>query len=1143
MAIHRSSSPVMILLFLSLSLGAAFAADPQSTDELPAEVKSETLEAKLEEVEADADLPEAAKTKLTALYREALDHLEATSSHNAAAEAFRAAAVTAPQAMQSVRTEYERAQGTTPEESLGASEDTPLPELELILQKEQAGLVAVEEKLADLDEQLNREETRPNVIRQRLTDAKQEQEQLAAQADLPPPADESPALSEAQRSVDATAVQALRAEVRMLNEELLSQPVRVKLLEARQELAAHELRWVRSRVRLLEEAVNRRRQADLASVQDETEAALIEFAGKHPVLMQLAEQNATLGQELNTTAKRLEQLSARDDEINELRGEIGQEFENAREAVKLAGLSQALGLVLQEQRRSLPEVRTFRRKLEDREALIAEFGLRRMRHKEEHRALRDVDAYAEELLQEVEPQAAEQIGTELRALLEKRRELAAKLLGLEERILRELGLADVAQRQLVEIVQEYDDFLAEHLLWIRTSHLTELKDLGTLPDELARLLAPADWLDVGRLLLYQAMRSPLFALLIVAFALLLWKRKWMIDALRASGERLGKPTTDSFALTARAIGLTLLVGVPWPLLVNGAGWQLHRSLEGTSFTSTIGLGLMAISAQFYFIQLSRALCMPAGLAARHFRWSETSLRLLRDALGRLLWTFLPAAFVTYVAINLDPVTLGGMIGRLSFVIIALALGMFFYQILHPRRGVLVDFVQRVRRQPLGWIHRLWFPFLIIVTVALGLLALAGYLYTAGMLIARLIQTTWMIFALLVLNGLAVRWLLVTGRRLAYEAALERRRAEREEKREEETTPGDKNIVPIQVEEPEIDLLALGEESRKLLTTTLVFVGIIGAWLIWSEVLPALRFLDQLTLWHYTVTIEGETQRLPITLADIGLAILIGVGTYVLARHLPAVLEIALLNRFEVSASSRYTIITLTTYVIVAIGILLALSTIGARWSQLQWLVAALGVGIGFGLQEIVANFISGLIILFERPIRVGDIVTVGDTDGVVTRIRIRATTIRNWDRKELLVPNKEFITGRLLNWSLSDEMTRVVVVVGVAYGSDVDRALELMREAAEEHEHVLDDPKPILSFEGFGDNALTLILRAYLGSIEYRIATITDLHRAINRKFNEAGIDIAFPQRDVHLDTSSPLKVEVERQAGSTPAGTGQDQD
>jgi potassium efflux system protein len=134
-------------------------------------------------------------------------------------------------------------------------------------------------------------------------------------------------------------------------------------------------------------------------------------------------------------------------------------------------------------------------------------------------------------------------------------------------------------------------------------------------------------------------------------------------------------------------------------------------------------------------------------------------------------------------------------------------------------------------------------------------------------------------------------------------------------------------------------------------------------------------------------------------------------------------------------------------------------------------------------------------------------------------------------------PDHEFVTGRLLNWSLSDQMTRVVVVAGVAYGSDVDKALALMREAAEEHEHVLDDPPPVLSFEGFGDNALTLILRAYLSSIDDRIATITDLHKAINRKFADAGIVIAFPQRDVHLDTSKPLQVELRQQPGDSEDG------
>jgi potassium efflux system protein len=388
----------------------------------------------------------------------------------------------------------------------------------------------------------------------------------------------------------------------------------------------------------------------------------------------------------------------------------------------------------------------------------------------------------------------------------------------------------------------------------------------------------------------------------------------------------------------------------------------------------------------------------------------------------------------------------------------------------------------------------------------------------------------------VVHALATRWLALTHGRLAVQAALEQQRqadlAVIRQERSQATEAGD--LAPS--EYADLDLDTASEHSLALLRMTVAFVAAIGFYLIWSRVFPALGILDEVTLWHRTVTQNGEQQSLPITLADLGMSLLYLIITAVLARRLPALLNMILAHRLEVASASRYTITTLTTYIIIAIGTVLALNTIGAQWAQLQWLVAALGVGIGFGLQEIVANFVSGLIILFERPIRVGDIVTVGDTDGVVTKIRIRATTIRNWDRKELVVPNKEFITGRLLNWSLSDQVTRLMVTVGVAYGTDVEKAHALMREAAEEHARVLDEPKPILTFEGFGDNSLTLILRAYIDDLDHRLATITDLHKAIHRKFRQAGISIAFPQRDLHLDTREPLRIKLDdANPSSTP--------
>jgi potassium-dependent mechanosensitive channel len=375
--------------------------------------------------------------------------------------------------------------------------------------------------------------------------------------------------------------------------------------------------------------------------------------------------------------------------------------------------------------------------------------------------------------------------------------------------------------------------------------------------------------------------------------------------------------------------------------------------------------------------------------------------------------------------------------------------------------------------------------------------------------------------------------------------MERRQtAAAEEQRAETGARAVDEGSPFEGEEPEVDLVTLSDTSERLLATAIVVYGLLRLWMIWSDVFPAMRILDQVSLWHHKVLLDGVEQILPVTLGDIGLALVFAAATVILAKQLPAVLEIALLHYTEMPAGSRYTITTLATYAVVTTGLVLVSQTVGADWSRLQWLVAALGVGIGFGLQEIVANFISGIIILFERPIRIGDVVTVGDTDGVVTRIRSRATTIRNWDGKELLVPNKEFITGRLLNWSLSDQTTRIILSVGIAYGSNVRQAMRLLEEAARENKNVLDDPAPSVIFEAFGDNSLAMALRCFVDSADLRYPTISALNEAINDKFNAAGIVIAFPQRDLHLDTTRPLQVELRRgKEASLGAGAGDAED
>ncbi len=186
----------------------------------------------------------------------------------------------------------------------------------------------------------------------------------------------------------------------------------------------------------------------------------------------------------------------------------------------------------------------------------------------------------------------------------------------------------------------------------------------------------------------------------------------------------------------------------------------------------------------------------------------------------------------------------------------------------------------------------------------------------------------------------------------------------------------------------------------------MLIALLSVIVLWSEIHSAFGFLENISLWDVTSTVQGVESLEPITLGAVLIAILVLIITTQLVRNLPALLELAILQHLDLTPGTGYAITTITKYLLMLVGGLVGFSMIGIEWSKLQWLVAALGVGLGFGLQEIFANFISGLIILFEKPIRIGDTVTIRDLTGSVTRINTRATTISDWDRKEIIVPNQ-----------------------------------------------------------------------------------------------------------------------------------------
>ena len=656
LALRRLSSIAALLLLLTTQ--PALGEDPPATAAPPGSVTQEILEAKIAEVEAATGIEEEAKNKLVELYRKALSNLQTASSNARAAEDFRRAAETAPAEVQAIREEMEEAAALPPEDTLDLDPSTPLRQIEQLLQKEKADLAAVDARRADFEQRLEEEAGRPALIRQRLTEAKLQQEEVATQLKLPPPADEGPATSEARRWALETDFDALSTEIKRLDQELLSQPARVDLLKAKRDKAAASVEWVGARVKILDELVNRKRQEEAEQARAEAEATRREAQGKHPLVLGLAERNAALSEELAQAAARLNALAEQAEQTDKLARRIETQFKSARDTVAIGGLSQELGRMLQQQRRSLPDLVDYRRAAREREDKAAEIGVRRLRHWEEENRLRDLDAYLAELMAGTDTGAAVEqtplVQGQLRELAVDRKELLEKAIAADDLYLRKLGELESAQLRLLDAVEDYDAFLDEHLLWVRNTSLFQLDQLGAMSVQMGRVLSPAGWRQVARTIAYQATHSPVYALLAVALALLLGGRKRLLAVIRGLSDKLGKPTTDHFGYTLLALGLTVIAAAPWPLVVAVTGWQLKVSAQATDFTTAVGASLLAIAIQFYWLRLFRLICMPEGLAAAHFRWPESSLRLLRSQLQRLSWIFLPAALVAMVAVETGP---------------------------------------------------------------------------------------------------------------------------------------------------------------------------------------------------------------------------------------------------------------------------------------------------------------------------------------------------------------------------------------------------------------------------------------------------------------------------------------------------------
>ncbi len=1095
------------------------------------ELSLEDIKARRAATEASKALSDSVKKSVLGFLDRTIRFWELAEQFDEQAEAIAKKIEEAPKRLSEIQKEMEKPPPTTESIENEASQ-LETDKLEQRIHQEEAALSNAKSTLSEQETKLDQLRNRPQTLREGVSKAKARLEELRRELSAAPLPDEPSELKEA-RSLALLAEQAkCQAEIRASEQVLAGSEVLISLQSAERDLAAREVAWRGTMAKAWQEQGQKRRELEATKARKEAERASQRASDLPPAIQAQLQINIKRSEELERVTEQEAQTAQRLERKQALLKEIEEEYALARQRVEAEAITQTIGLALREQRQSLPEPRSFQRNSAERKVLMSDIREALLQIDRERRELADPEDETNRIVKDLGPLAEGELDPmrkEVRRLLSDRRDVLEKLQAAYRRSFKDLQELEFADRQVASKATAYAEFLDLHLLWMRSSKVIGVAYLHDLAAALRWITSPSNWREVMREVGRSFGRGPLVWVLgLLVVAALLRSRRYARRDLTRVAEKVGRVQTDSFVLTLRALVMTALMAAGWPFLIGLVGLQLRLSPSAPDFTRAVSMGMIVAALVLLMFGFLRNYCRKDGLAQVHFDWPESARLTVLHNLSWLLPVVLIALFLTWTCELGRRPEFPDSLGRLAFVVGMIAVSFFMARVLRFSGGV-VTFLKK--RHPDGWLVKtrgIWYSAAVGVPMLEALMAVMGYYYTAMVLWRYVHATIWFLIGILMLQGLLLRWMLIAKRRLAFEETKRKREMERKAARAKASEGQDGvDLDTFPLEEPKIDFDQVGEQTRSLLRIAILFAALAGLWAIWSSILPALNILESVELWSYRAEVDGVTRRIPITLQNLVQAVIVGTVAFVAARNLPGVLEITLLKRLPLDAGARYAFTTICRYLLTGIGIVVAFSVIGFSWSKLQWLIAALGVGLGFGLQEIVANFISGLIILFERPYRVGDVVTVGDTMGVVSRIQIRATTVTDWDRRELIVPNKDFITGRLINWSLSDAITRIRVPVGIAYGSDTELAEKLLLKVASENPKVRKDPEPMALFQGFGDNSLNFDLRVFVSELGDRLPVMHELHMAIDREFRKAGITIAFPQRDVHLDAAEPLNVRV----------------
>ncbi len=990
-----------------------------------------------------------------------------------------------------------------------------LSELEQSLSEKQRNQTEAQTALAKAESSIEERATRIKSIKDRLTQIPIDAAKIDVELTKLESSTEPPLVIESYRLYHLAQRRQLQQEPATLQTELsfLESTASTKVYQTEQKLQSQRLVVVKEEVETWTKEVGRIRNR-IAFNRKAKSLALAEEAESIDLKKIFLKNAEIVDQELIVT-KDIQEIRSKIQQVLKERQNLEDEFQQVQKREQRVGYSRSFGKRLREQRKGLPIIHKIETEKLTRVSKVEEAQVEYYKRRDDRRALNEPQEVIldtktlpqrsildDEELVERSKQLDRQNDL-LNLAYQQQRDYLDEIIDLYSEYIEAMDTLDAEQNALIELRNEYAKYIDEKVLWIRSHEALTPALILNDSESIQRLTDRDKWNSILAFYYNDATKSIItYILFIMIWLSLIVTQPYQKATLRACGKQAASRLNTSLTATNRAFLWTIVKSLllPLPFL-----FLYYRAIAGQALPEILVLTrhLRLVAVGVFGFEFIRNVCRPFGLGEKHFVWPERVNRLTSLQISSFLSLATPIAIVIAILRSRSDDGDLDSLERICSVAIYILAAYMLHRITSPKHGIASEWRDS---HPHSWRTQLMpiFYFVSIsIPIGLALLTIAGFSYASQQIAVRLAESFSLVFIVLFLRAYLSQWLILGQRRRAIKQARELR-AQLENTTAQSTSP-----------EPPPDrsnLAEIGEQTRSLLSTVLILLTVIGMWIIWKDMLPALKFFDN---W-----------RLPgtgIALTALLMAIVLGGISLSAARNIPGLLEVLLLERLPLDRSARYAIKAVTQYLIVLLGVLTCCQIIGIGWDQVQWLAAALTFGLGFGLQEIFANFVSGLIILFEQPVRVGDVVTIDNVSGVVNRIRIRSTTITDWDRKEYIVPNKEFITGRLLNWTLSDTINRIIIEVGVAYGSDVDQVIQVLNDVAENTDDILKDPPHIITFKGFGESSLDFEVRVFLPVIEKRLDVISALHTDIYKALDAAKIEIPFPQRDLHVRSITAL--------------------